>query len=277
MTRIAHLSDLHFGKIRSETLKPLREALRRLAPDLVVVSGDLTQRATKDEFIDARDFLNGLVDAPQLIVPGNHDIPLYNLWRRFVQPRKRFDHHITAERYPSWSRHGVMVVGIDTARSWAISNGRINRAQLRALHDRFATAPESHLRIVVAHHPFVLPDELPTTDRVGRADMALSSLMESAVDLILTGHRHIPWVSPLSTSVPTVHAGTTTSTRTRGVGNSFNEIVVTRPAVTITSHEFSGAAFLPAERSSIYRRDEAGRLRTPEEPTTASTLLAASA
>jgi len=270
VTRIAHLSDLHFGRLRSETIEPLLAALNRLEPDVVVVSGDLTQRATKSQFAEARAFLRQLPDAPRVVVPGNHDIPLYNLWRRFVRPRKRFDRYITPERLPVWTSDDLAVVGIDTARSWAVSNGRINDRQVRALRERFVTLPPRALRVVVAHHPFVLPDEIAASERVGRADMALAAFVDTTVDLLLTGHRHIPWVSPLATRVPTVHAGTTTSSRTRGAGNSFHELVVDRHRVTIHRHAYrpSRRAFSRSGPPAVLPRDDDGRLasREPSPP-----------
>ncbi len=257
--RLVQISDLHFGALREATVEPLLAAIADLCPALVVVSGDLTQRATETQFRQAREFLERIPCAERLVVPGNHDISLYNLWRRFFRPLERFDRHITAERFPTWRQDDVAVMGINTARSWAIANGRVNRGQLVAIHRYFESLPAHLLRVVVCHHPFALPDEIPPTERVGRADMAMASFVEKEVDLLLTGHRHIPWVSPLGTHVPTVHAGTTTSERTRKVPNSFNEIVVEVGEVTVFQHDWD-------EEACDFRRNDLATHRYPREP-----------
>lgn len=233
MPSIVHLSDLHFGAVRSETLEPLVEITSELRPDVLVVSGDLTQRARRAQFEAAGEFLGRLACPRRVIVPGNHDVPLWNVWKRFLGPRSRFDRYITRDTYPATVDDTLAVVGLDTTRSLTVANGRVNARQLDEVARRFRGAPSAALRVLTCHHPFVLPEGLPSRKRAGRSDMALAALVEHQVDLLLTGHRHVPWVSQLGTALPTVHAGTTTSTRTRGAGNSFNEIVVEKTRVTV--------------------------------------------
>ena len=232
MQRIVHLSDLHFGALRAETIEPLLALTRELAPDAVVVTGDLTQRARPSQFEEARDFLARLPCRRQLIVPGNHDVPLWNLALRVFSPRARFDQYLTHHPFPTVMDRELVIVGLDTARSLT-SNGRVSRHQIEAVLQRFREAPRQALRVLACHHPFVVPADAPAGKRVRRSRMALAALVEYEVDLLLTGHRHLPWVSPLGTDLLTVHAGTSTSSRTRGVENSFNEIIVDRDSVTI--------------------------------------------
>lgn len=263
MRRLAHLSDLHFGAVRPEAIAPLLTTLSEMAPDIVVVSGDLTQRAKRSQFESARAFLDQIPCPAQIVVPGNHDIPMYNPWLRFLGPRRRFDRTITGDPFPTLCDEEVAIVGVNTARSLAISNGRINSRQLAEIARRLRQAHPRALRIVVAHHPFVVPEGIPVRQRAGRADSALAALLEHRIDLLLTGHRHAAWVSPLGTSVPTVHAGTTISSRTRDGTNSFHEILVDRALVTVRRLEWhpDEHRFVPvAGPAHEFLRDPAGRL-----------------
>lgn len=226
MSRLLHISDLHFGALYESTLEPLCSAVEDLAPDLLVVSGDLTQRARKSQYQAAARFLERLPCRRQLVVPGNHDIPLWNPFRRFINPRRDFYRYICEEPFPVYEDSVVSVIGVDTSRSLTLSNGRINESQLARIRSWFETRPEETFRVVVAHHPFVVPEDQQNMTLVGRARKAMSELLENEVDLLLTGHRHIPWASDLGTRLLTVHCGTTTSNRTRGEPNSFQEIEI---------------------------------------------------
>ena len=116
MRTIVHLSDLHFGRTDPELVEPLISAIRRLNPTLLAVSGDLTQRARSHQFREARAFLDALPQ-PKIVVPGNHDIPLYNLYNRFFQPLDKYRRHITDDLQPTYSDDEMIVVGVSTARS----------------------------------------------------------------------------------------------------------------------------------------------------------------
>ncbi len=232
MPRILHLSDLHFGALRAETVEPLLALTSELAPDAVVVTGDLTQRATPRQFEAARSFLERLPCRRQLVVPGNHDVPLWNVVLRIFSPRARFDRYVTRDLFPTLIDRELAIVGLDTTRVLT-SNGRVSMRQIEVILGRFREAPAHALRVLACHHPFVVPVDTHDRKRARRADTALAALVQYEVDLLLTGHRHLPWVSPLGTDLLTVHAGTTTSSRTRGVENSFNEIVVDRDSVVI--------------------------------------------
>ncbi|HZV65877.1 MAG TPA: metallophosphoesterase, partial [Telluria sp.] len=151
MRTLVHLSDLHFGRVDALLLDPLRELVRRLAPDLVVVSGDLTQRARSAQFEAARAWLDTL-PGPQIIVPGNHDISLYNVFRRFLQPLERYRRYITDDLAPVYKDEEIAVLGVNTARSLTFKDGRINREQIAALRGRLAGL-DGRTKVVVTHHP----------------------------------------------------------------------------------------------------------------------------
>lgn len=232
MRTLVHLSDLHFGRVDDALLAPLRELVARIAPDVVVVSGDLTQRAKSEEFEAARAYLDTL-PAPQIIVPGNHDISLYNVFRRFVQPLERYRRHITDDLDPIHVDEEIAVLGMNTARSLTFKDGRVNQEQIAKMREEFAGLGPSIIRIVVTHHPFDLPQSANDDDLVDRAPMAMTAFAECGVDLLLAGHLHTSHADSTAERYPiseyaalVIQAGTATSTRGRGEVNSFNVIRV---------------------------------------------------
>lgn len=228
MRTIVHLSDIHFGSVNEAIIAPLIETINDIRPNVVAVSGDLTQRARSDQFKDARAFLDQL-PRPQIVVPGNHDIPLYNLFARFAQPLKKYRRYITDELQPAYIDDEIAVMGVNTARSLTIKGGRINKAQVACLRERFSAVGPDVVKIVVTHHPFDLPEGHDENDLVGRARMAIRELSTCGADLFLAGHLHISRVGHMAKrykfdglSAVVVQAGTAASTRGRGEVNSLN-------------------------------------------------------
>jgi 3',5'-cyclic AMP phosphodiesterase CpdA len=266
MSRVVlHLSDLHFGRIQAGLPEALLEAARHIAPDLVVVSGDLTQRAKRVEFQAARDFLEQL-PFPRIVVPGNHDVPLHNLYGRFVKRLSRFKSYITEDLEPVYQDDEMAVFGVNTARSLTWKGGRINSRQIESLRTRLCAAAPELARIVVTHHPFEIPQGFHQRDVVGSARVALERWMDCGADLLLCGHlhvgdstttlhryRHIGWRAIV------VSAGTATSTRGRGVPNSFNAISVEhRRSVGVTKWSWN------ATTHSFQKVSEAQFVRSTE-------------
>src|SRR6202163_3487806 len=134
MRSLVHLSDLHFGRVDPTVVGPLIEAVNRLKPDLIAVSGDLTQRARSGQFRAARTFLDALPQ-PQIVVPGNHDVPMHNVFRRFMQPLNKYRRYITAELRPSYADAEIVVVGVNTARSLTIKSGPLNEKQVEWMRE----------------------------------------------------------------------------------------------------------------------------------------------
>lgn len=238
MRTIVHLSDLHFGRVNPSVLDPLLTVVREAAPDLVAISGDLTQRARSYQFQQARSFLDAL-PKPQIVVPGNHDIPLHNLFARFLEPLTKYKHYITDDLQPSYQDEEVVIVGVNTARSLVFKGGRINETQVSRLRDKFCSFGEDVVKVVVTHHPFDLPEGHNERDLVGRAKMAMTGLAECGADLFLAGHLHISHTGHTKRynihgySALVVQAGTATSTRERGEVNSFNLLRIAYPAITV--------------------------------------------
>ena len=242
MRTLLHLSDLHFGRVNLPLVEPLVIAAQALAPDLVVISGDFTQRARQAEYRAARAFLERLPQ-PHLVVPGNHDIPLWDVIRRFVSPLARYQHYITRDLAPSYSDEEMAVLGINTARSLTRKYGRINAPQVAHAQEFFAGVEPASIKVVVTHHPFDLPPGSRSHSIVGRSLMAMEGLAAAGVDLILSGHLHLQHVGLTAQRYPIkghsallVQAGTTISTRGRGEANSFNVIRIQKPEITIEQH-----------------------------------------
>lgn len=230
MRTVVHLSDLHFGRVDQALLAPLRESVMAAHPDLVVVSGDLTQRARRKQFRAAAAWLATL-PGPRLVVPGNHDVPLYDVVRRFVAPLARFRRYIEDEEFPYYQDDEIAAIAINTARSLTFKGGRINQAQVDEVARRFHGLPEAVTRIVVSHHPFDLPEGAEASNLVGRAQMAMQAFAGCGVDLFLSGHLHLTHSGSTARryaidgfAALVVQAGTATSTRGRGEANAFNVI-----------------------------------------------------
>ena len=238
MRTLIHLSDLHFGRIDPAILAPLVQFVREMKPDLVAVSGDLTQRARTAEYLAAREFLAS-IPFPQIVVPGNHDVPLHNLVSRFTRSLDRYQRYITPDLQPVFVDAEIAVIGVNTARALTWKDGRINWRQLAQLRETFQTVPADRTKIVVTHHPFDLPAGA-FGKVVGRSRLAMKTLAECRVDLLLAGHFHIADTGQTAKrykmpgySAIIVSSGTSTSTRGRGQPNSLNVIQVDYPTRTI--------------------------------------------
>ncbi|MDX1623351.1 MAG: metallophosphoesterase family protein [Gemmatimonadota bacterium] len=239
MRTLVHLSDLHFGRIDPATTDPLVERIEAAEPDVVVVSGDLTQRARRGQFRAARNFLDRL-PGPRIVVPGNHDVPLYNLVARFLFPLSSYRRFIDDDPAPFHRDEEIAIAGVNTARSLTWKGGRINADQVAALRERLCGLEEGVVAVVVAHHPFDLPPGHGRRDLVGRARMAMEALAECGVDLFLTGHLHRHHVGHTAEryrirdhAAVVVQAGTATSTRGRGERNSFNVVRISRDEIEV--------------------------------------------
>ena len=228
MRTIAHLSDLHFGRVDEALLAPLTEFLHAARPDVLVVSGDLTQRAKAKEFIAAREFLDTF-SMPKIIVPGNHDVPLYDVFRRFLSPLARYQRYITTDMEPFFIDNEIAVLGINSARSLVVKGGRVNNEQLERVHVRLSTLDDKLVKILVTHHPFDLPAHMSKDHLIGRARKAMKAFANCGVDVLLGGHMHS--TEAITTdgrykqgmySALSIQAGTATSMRHRGEVNSFN-------------------------------------------------------
>ncbi len=244
MRTLIHLSDLHFGRADPAIVTPLLEFIQETKPDLVAVSGDLTQRARTAQFEEARKFL-AAIPFRKIIVPGNHDVPLHNVFARLFRMLDRFRRYICANLEPFYLDDEIAVAGVNTTRALTGKNGRINRRQLEKLRQRFARVSPTHVKIVVTHHPFDLPPGVEGDRVVGRSRLAMKVLAEIRVDMLLAGHFHIGGTRNATARYEMtdycaliIAAGTSISTRGRGQPNSFNVIKIDVPSATILQYRW---------------------------------------
>lgn len=264
MRTIAHLSDVHFGRVDFDLLDPLRATLESVRPDLVVVSGDLTQRAKIEQFHAAKAFFDTL-PKPQLVVPGNHDVPLYRVVERFAGPLRNYRAVMGDDIEPVFIDDEIAVVGVNTARSLVFKGGRINREQMERIRSILAPLPDELTKIVVSHHPFNVPEGSDEAHQiVGRAGKALEHLAGCGADLFLSGHLHEASVTRIADryDIAGVHAlvvqaGTATSSRTRGEPNTFNVLRTAPGRITIDRYAWERAAFVK-DATETFHHDGGG-------------------
>jgi 3',5'-cyclic AMP phosphodiesterase CpdA len=256
---ILHLSDTHFfgWAMRPGLAERIVEEAHALAPDLVIVSGDLTQRAFHRQFLAARQWLDAL-PRPLLVVPGNHDIPLLNLWERLRRPLDRYRRYISEETDPVYEDEGLLVVGLCSARGTTTENGWLDPAQLaRAARLVQGRRPGQATAIVVHHHFLPVPGSLQRPIR-GAADL-LRTFDRWGVDLVLTGHSHRAYVHRTEGGLLLLQAGTATSTRGKGNDRGRNNYFVIHVdeghlEVTRWQYDAEARAFAPVLTEAFPRR-----------------------
>jgi 3',5'-cyclic AMP phosphodiesterase CpdA len=272
MRKVVHLSDLHFGRVDYSVVEPLIATVNEMKPDVVAVSGDLTQRARSHQFVEARKFLDALPQ-PQIIVPGNHDVPLYNFVARFAQPLTKYRRHITDDLEPFYADEEIAILGINTARSLTTKYGRINERQIEGIRSRMCSFKDDMTKIVVTHHPFDLPEGHDQRELVGRAEMAMQALASCGADVLLAGHLHVGHTGQTAAryrieghSALVISAGTATSTRSRGETNSFNLLRVQHPHIKVERYSWQAETkrFAPSLSESFEHRSDGWKLLSDE-------------
>ena len=264
MPKIIHLSDLHFGAHDPVIVTAVEQRLDHENADLVVISGDFTQRAHTDQFREAGEFVERVRGAGHevLAVPGNHDVPLYNVFRRFLSPLTRYKKFIDETVCPFIQIDGAAVLGINTARSLTFKNGHVSHEQMDLIRETFAVTDAHQPRILVTHHPlFALPvgDGPELGHLMDDHQDALTAIAEAGVDLLLAGHNHRASINDASALVHgagkalVIQAGTATSTRVRGEEQSFNRIEIDQHGVRVTVQRWTGSEFHSGD-SEMFKR-----------------------
>ena len=260
--RLVQISDLHFGRERPDLLAPLIQAIAEAAPDLVVMAGDFVQRARASQFRPAREFMDAL-GVPWLAVPGNHDVPLYNLPERAFAPYAAYSKFISADREPVRIYPGIEVVGLDTTDPRAHQRGKVTAAQIDRIAEYISRNVGRKTVFIVAHHPFHHA-ELIEKKLMLRAPDALETWSHCGPHVVLSGHLHHWRVEPFVArkgvqQTLQIHTGTGLSSRLRGEPNDFaiidtkgDGLKVTRMAVT------EGATHFEPRESHVFRRGVAG-------------------
>jgi 3',5'-cyclic AMP phosphodiesterase CpdA len=262
MSRILHISDLHFGCEVPRLVDALERQIHRLAPELVVASGDLTQRARRHELEAAAAFIERL-PSPVLAVPGNHDLPGVTP-KRFLDPWRRWHAYFPAGLEPSIETPELLALGTNSARpcgahlDW--SRGRLNRAQIERLADRLRDEPSSgeddhrprRLRLLAAHHPLLLTAAGQHRGLLGRSALVLATLSAAGLDLALGGHVHRGYAGTVS-GIVVAQAGTAVSDRLVGEANGFNLIDGGPTRLRVTRWAWSADDFVPSGESRFRR------------------------
>ena len=276
MPRIVHLSDLHFGAHDPAIVTAVEQRLDEERADLVVISGDITQRARTEQFEEACQFLTRLRDAGHdvLAVPGNHDVPLYNVLRRFLSPLTRYKRYIDDNLCPFIEIPGAAVLGINTARSLTFKNGHVSHEQMAFIRNTFSRTDTHQPRIVVTHHPlFALPigDGPALGHLMDDQENALEAIADAGVDLLLAGHNHRASVNDATQLVRgagkalVIQAGTATSTRTRDELQSFNRIEIDETGVRVTLQRWDSSKFVSGDSEYFERHGAQWELASGEK------------
>lgn len=270
MTTILHLSDLHFGEyFLPKISEKLLCQIDRLSPDVIVISGDLTQRAKKREFDAARVFLQRLPPIPRVIVPGNHDVPLFRVWERLLFPHALYRHYVTDKLNTVLSVENAIFVGLDSTDPYrAIKNGRLSHKQIAFCERTFDGVPEDVLRVVVMHHHLVPAPTFERTLPMPQSKRILEALTRMRVDVVLAGHLHRAYVGhsldvyageDREHGIIIVQCGTTTSRRGRGLEkekNSFNLVTLSAASIVVKHYHYykDSANFMPVSKHIFVRR-----------------------
>jgi len=260
---VAHISDIHFGRLASPgIIGALTGDIHHAEPALVVVSGDLTQRARASQFKEAALMIERF-EPPVMVVPGNHDVPAwYRPWARIFNPLGRYEAHITPELQPTFERNGLAVAGINTAHGMTIKGGKVNSEQIAFVRSFFQGAKPEAFRILVLHHPPVLLKRPHRAEVARSAHLALEFIGEQRVDLFLCGHLHQSSVESIPLegghSVVIASAGTASSNRGRAGDrrtNIYNIVRVAQEHFTIEERRFdSTSGRFETLRESPFRR-----------------------
>lgn len=226
--KLALAADLHFGSVPDGLAVGLRDAIEREAPSLIVIAGDLTLRARKKEFEQARNWLKSLA-IPALVLPGNHDLPYWNLLRRFTDPFQAY-RKLPGARFPmpAIEHRDGLVLGFNTARSWQPhlqwQEGVARRNDIEAAAKALSSVPNTMFKAVAAHHPFIKAPNTPRAKAVGRASHALEVFAGLGVNLLMSGHTHRSFATEFEVGgrpLVAIGAPTALSSRLRGEANGF--------------------------------------------------------
>jgi 3',5'-cyclic AMP phosphodiesterase CpdA len=232
LSLLLHISDTHFGTERPPVVRALVALARQLKPDMLVFSGDITQRARRRQFEDAQVLCRELGIARVLVLPGNHDIPLFNLWARALHPYSAYLEAFGPRLEPMLEAEGFLIIGVNTTRPRRHKHGEVSQEQINRVCEHLRAGGPQQLRIVVTHQPVVVPRPGEEHNRLRGAQPALQAWSRAGADLVLGGHIHLPYLLDLAAhEAPTprplwcVQAGTAVSARIRwGTSNSVNLI-----------------------------------------------------
>ncbi len=222
MKKLLQISDPHFGTVQAPVMRALEALADAQRPDVLVLSGDITQRAELDQFAQARAFCDRLGIPKMVSLPGNHDVPLFDLYQRLFRPYARYQRFFGHELEPVLSTPWLSLIGVKTTRRWRHKNGEVSSAQIKRVVDQLRLAGPAQLRVVVVHQPVYVTRPEDEHDRLRGWEPAVREWADAGADIVMGGHIHLPYVSELSPRVAglarrmwCVQAGTALSSRVR--------------------------------------------------------------
>lgn len=222
MKKLLQISDPHFGTVQAPVMRALEALAAAQQPDVLVLSGDITQRAHTAQFAQARALCDRLAIPQMLSLPGNHDVPLFNLYQRLVQPYARYLRDFGPDLEPVLLTPWLCLIGVKTTRRWRHKNGEVSSAQIERVVQQLRAAGPSQLRVVVVHQPVYVTRPEDEHDRLRGWEAAVRAWADAGADIVMGGHIHLPYVAELSGAVAglgrrmwCVQAGTALSSRTR--------------------------------------------------------------
>ncbi len=272
MGRILQFSDIHFGCEHRRACAAALDYAHANPADLILITGDITQQGFPDEFAAAGEWIRRMPD-PRFVIVGNHDVPYWSLTARLFHPWKAFEQ---ATGHPAHDHQflspDLMVRGVVTARGWQArpnwSKGVIDLAQTRKAAEALRQAPVGALRVLACHHPLVEMIGTPMTGDVKRGDDAALIFAEAGVDIITTGHVHVPFALPINLGDHCSYAigCGTLSHRERGVPAGFNQIDWDKHQITVTAMNWTGERFEPGQVWRLPRRQDTRKVATAPDP-----------
>jgi 3',5'-cyclic AMP phosphodiesterase CpdA len=269
---VLQISDVHFGREHRRACAAALEFAHATPADLVLVTGDVTQQGLPDEFAAAGDWIRRMPE-PTFVIVGNHDVPYWSLMARLFHPWRAFERAIGHPAHDhQFLSPELMVRGVVTARGWQArpnwSKGVIDLAQTRKAAEALRQAPAGALRILACHHPLVEMIGTPMTGDVKRGDEAALIFAEAGVDLITTGHVHVPFALPVNLGDKCSYAVGcgTLSHRERGAPPSFNQIDWDAKEIVVTAIAWTGERFEPGQVWRLPRRQDTRKRSTAPDP-----------
>lgn len=267
MTVLLQVSDPHFGTEDTSVAAALERLSAELRPDVLLLSGDITQRATRAQFAAARTFVDRLGIPARVAIPGNHDIPLFDLVARGLRPYARYATAFGDDLEPRFENDDVLVIGVNTTRWYRHQDGAVSAAQVARVARRLSAARPAQCRIVLVHQPLAVTLQKDVKNLARGHEAALRRWREAGADLVIGGHIHLPYVLPLPGPAQTngkaeprtlwvAQAGTAISRRVRPeAGNSVNVIrVEATPRCAVVErwdHDASAQRFTRVESHTL--------------------------